>query len=237
MKNKKKRILIVLYALALTFALLFAYLYFNGRSGMHPNPQPKDGDIRVACVGDSITYGSTVKNWPANNYPILLDNLLGDGYCANNYGISGGALLSSTDKPYCDTEVYADSIAFLPDIVVIMLGTNDSKANNWTYSADFAAQLNALIDTYEALSTAPQIILCTPCKAYSDAFSIQETEILQIVDVVRSVATQRNLCLVDIRTLSELHPEWFETDGIHPNNDGAAAIADAVYEAITDVSK
>lgn len=36
--------------------------------------------VRVACVGDSITYGFTSSNAALHSYPSQLQNLLGDGY-------------------------------------------------------------------------------------------------------------------------------------------------------------
>ena len=57
---------------------VFAYLYNQGLSGLYINTQPKDGQIKVACVGDSITYGHSVSNWKENNYPKVLQELLGE---------------------------------------------------------------------------------------------------------------------------------------------------------------
>lgn len=82
--------------LVLSFAILigggFAYLYFNGMSGMSNTTEAKDGQIRIACVGDSTTYGHGISNWPKNNYPAILQNLLGEGYHVNNYGVSSHAV-------------------------------------------------------------------------------------------------------------------------------------------------
>ena len=230
--KRHKIALCVFLVLLILFALLFGYAYFNGRSGLRHNPDPQAGDICIACVGDSITYGSTVSNWPQNNYPKVLDDLLGDGYTVCNYGISGGCLLSTSDKPYRNTDVYPLSQSLDPHIVVLMLGTNDSKTENWTNAADFKEQMIALIEDYRALPSAPTICLCTPCKAYSDIYSIQESEISQIVPIIHEICAEYDLTLIDIRTLSENHPEWFAKDGVHPNNDGAAAIARAVAQAI-----
>ena len=235
-KSKKIKILLVTVVFLLAvFSGLFVYAYFNGRSGLHPNPNSSVGDVRIACIGDSITYGSTVKNWPKNNYPVILGNMLGDGYTVCNYGISGGTLLNSADKPYMQTEMFSASVDFLPDVVVLMLGTNDSKQDNWTNEIDFYDQLNAFIDEYESLSSKPSIILCTPCKAYSDIYTIQDTVVFKVAEITKRTASERGLALVDIHAISEHHPEWFETDGVHPNNDGAAAIAEAVYQAILSI--
>lgn len=235
--KKKSKVLkvtgIVLCVFFVLFAGLFVYAYFNGRSGLRHNQEANAGDIKVACVGDSITYGSQVSNWPKNHYPLLLDQLLGEGYAVHNYGLSGATLLSSADKPYTSTDVYTASVAFEPDVVVIMLGTNDSKTNNWTDAEDFRNQLITFISNYSELPSCPEIYLCTPCKAYSDGYTIQDAQVTIAAQVVREVAEQLNVPLIDIHALSEQHPEWFEKDGIHPNNDGAAAIAQEVYTALT----
>ena len=235
MKSQKRIIkttLIVLCVLALLVVCALAYAYFNGRSGIRHNPEAAENDIRIACVGDSITYGSQVSNWPQNHYPLLLNNLLGNGFTVHNYGVSGAALLHTADKPYANTGVYSDSITFAPDIVIIMLGTNDTKTRNWTNAEDFRTQLTELLSVYSALPSAPDIYLCTPCKAYSDKFTIQDECIETVAQVVQDVATELELPLVDIRSLSVQHPEWFIKDGIHPNNDGARAIAQAIADAI-----
>ena len=71
-KTKKKKGLIVVGVIALVLALLigggFAYLYFNGMSGMSNTSEAQEGQIKVACIGDSITYGHGISNWPQNNY-------------------------------------------------------------------------------------------------------------------------------------------------------------------------
>ena len=45
--------------------------------------------IKVACVGDSVTYGHGISNWPKNNHPFILGSILGDEYTVNNYGKAG----------------------------------------------------------------------------------------------------------------------------------------------------
>lgn len=229
----KKVLIITFFVILVLYAVVFAYAYFNGRSGLRHNQTPDSGDIRVACVGDSITYGSQVSNWPQNHYPLLLNQLLGESYTVHNYGISGATLLSSADKPYIGTKIYPHSIAFEPDVVVIMLGTNDAKTNNWTNADDFRNQFSAFIDVYLELPSKPEVFLCTPCKAYSTGYSIQDERIEIAAQIIREVAEGKGLQLIDIRLLSEQHPEWFEKDGIHPNNDGAAAIAQEVYHILT----
>src|SRR5882757_6805569 len=56
--------------------------------------------INVACVGDSITYGSGASDPATKSYPAVLAGLLGGGYAVGNFGHGGTTLLKSGDFPY-----------------------------------------------------------------------------------------------------------------------------------------
>lgn len=236
MKKAFKIILIILLVLVLIIAAGFAYLYFNGLSGMSQTTEAEDGQIKVACVGDSITYGHGIKNWPKNNYPKQLQGLLGDSYHVNSYGVSGRAVHPDSDQPYTVLQHYQDSMAYDADVVVFMMGSNDSKPENWFGEEEYKAELLKLLDSYGDA----EIILCTPATAFFldgqtnglANYDIQPWVVDQIAQIVRDVAAERGYTLLDIHELTADHPEWFEADGIHPDNDGAAAIAEAVCEAI-----
>ena len=92
--------------------------------------------VKIACVGNSITYGSGIKNQFQNSYPGLLSQLLGEGYDVRNFGISARVLLNKGDHPYMHEQKFRDLLAFQPDIVTIKLGTNDSKPWNWRYGKE-----------------------------------------------------------------------------------------------------
>ena len=238
MKSKKilRVVLIVVLVLVLVVGCGFTYLYFNGMSGMGQLTEPAEGQIKVASVGDSITYGHGVSNWPKNNYPKVLQGLLGDDYHVNSYGVSGRAVHPNSDQPYTALDHYQQSIAYDADYVVFMMGSNDAKPENWFGAEEFKAELLKILDSYGDA----QIVLCTPATGfYLDGktegpanYDIQPAVVEEIADIVRQVAQERGYTLVDINDLTENHPEWFEADGIHPNNDGAAAIAKAVGDAL-----
>ena len=120
---KLLKILKVLAIIVLVIVLILAagitFLYFNGLSGIAQTSEPEEGQIKVACVGDSITYGHGIKNWPKNNYPVLLQNLLGDGYHVNSYGVSGRAVQDNSDQPYRALPHYEESVAYDADIIVL----------------------------------------------------------------------------------------------------------------------
>ena len=237
MKKVLKILLIILLALILIVACGFAYLYFNGISGMSNTTDAKDGQIKVACVGDSTTYGHGIKNWPKNNYPSVLQNLLGDTYHVNNYGVSSFAVQLSADRSYRTLPHYQESLSYDADYVVFMMGSNDSKPENWKGADAFKTDLLSLLDTYGDA----EIILCTlPAAFFLEGqtegvtnHDIQPLIVGEIAEITREVAQERGYTLIDIHAFTANHPEWFEKDGVHPSNEGAAAIAQEVYTVIS----
>lgn len=239
MKRKKvgKGVLVVLLVLALIVCGGYGYLYFNGLSGIRSIAEAAGGQIKVACVGDSTTYGHGISNWPQNNYPKRLQNLLGNGYCVNNFGVSGYAVQATSDRPYASREEYQQSLAFDGDFVVFMMGTNDTKPENWQGSDAFKTELVALLDSYGDA----EVILCTPTAAFFldgetegiTSHNIQPLVVEEVAQIVRDVAQERGCVLLDIYALTSGHPEWFDKDGVHPNGEGAAAIAQEVYALLT----
>ena len=131
--------------------------------------------IKVACIGNSITAGSGVKNRDKDSYPSVLGQMLGKDYLVRNYGISGRIIINKGDNPYLKEKTYQDALKFLPDIVIIKLGTNDSKPQNWKYKNDFKSDLEAMICDFQSLSSHPKIYLCTPAKAYGIQWGINDS--------------------------------------------------------------
>ena len=238
MKKFLKIILIILLVLIVAVVAGFLYLYTHGLSGITcNNGEPREGQIKIACVGDSITYGHGIKGWAKNNYPVRLQNLLGESYHVQSFGVSGRAVQDNSDQPYRALEHYQNSLAYDADIVIFMMGTNDSKPENWHGEEAFKAAMIDLLDSYGDA----EIILCTPATSFfmEDSvapltnYDIQPEVADKIAEIVRDIAAERGCTLVDIHALTAENPQWFEADGVHPNNDGAAAIAKAAYEAIT----
>ena len=242
---KLKKIGRILMLLALVLAMLigagFAYLYFNGMSGMSNTTVASEGQIKVACVGDSITYGHGVKNWPKNNYPVLLQKLLGDQYHVNSYGVSGRAVQDNSDQPYRALPHYQESIAYEADIIVFMMGSNDSKPENWFGEEAFKNALMDLLDDYTQGEKKPAIYICTTpaCFFTEDSEGELTSHDLRpayadtIAEITRQTAEELGYPVIDIHALTKENPQWFAKDGVHPNNDGAAAIAQEVFNALT----
>ena len=189
--------------------------------------------IRVACVGDSITYGAGVENRIANNYPRVLGKLLGEQYHVNNFGVNGATLLKKGDKPYWKLPAFQRVTDFDPHVVVIKLGTNDSKPQNWKFSADYANDLRALVAHFRQLPSKPQIWLCKPVPVARTRWGINEKTVKgEVIPLIEKVAQQEKLPIIDLFSALENHRELFP-DGVHPNAAGAKIIATTVHAAIT----
>ena len=241
--NKVKNVLTVLLILTVSGLLVFGYMFFNCLSGIRLNQKYKDGQIKVALVGDSVTYGHSIKNWPKNNYPTLLSDMLGDDYCVMSFGVSGSTVQPDGDQPYDLTKAYLWSHKYEADIIVLMLGSNDSKPENWKGAEKFKEEYLSFYDSYTSALTPAKMILCTPPTAYYpdgiteglSNYDIQPDIIEDIADIVREVADEKGCSLIEINDLTENRRDLFGKDNVHPNNDGAKAIAEAVYEYIIDL--
>ena len=110
---------------------------------------------KIACIGNSITFGHGIKDRENFHYPAQLQRYLGNDYEVVNFGVSATTMLLKGDFPYVTTEQYKQSLAFLPDIVIIKFGTNDTKSKNWKYREDFIRDYQAFIDSYRNLSSHP----------------------------------------------------------------------------------
>lgn len=193
---------------------------------------PAKDAIRVACIGNSITYGDRIVNRMHDSYPAVLGRRLGTGYNVKNFGICGCTLMNKGDHPYMETWAWKAALTFNPDIVIIKLGTNDSKSFNWQHKADFKKDLQAMLDTLEAMPSHPQIYLCYPSKAYLTGDRINDSIIADgIIPLIRQVARKNNLPVIDIYSAMDGKPELFP-DNVHPNEKGAAIIARTIYNAL-----
>lgn len=194
--------------------------------------------IRIACIGNSITYGSGVANREKNSYPQQLQNMLGNGYQVMNFGVSGRTLLRKGNYPYWATAEFKKAIASNPDIVFIKLGTNDSKAINRPFLNEFENDYNDLIDSLRQLPSAPRIILLLPVPSFmKDSNQIYDPVIRQqIIPHIQNVAYKTGCEVIDLYSLFIDKPELLP-DGIHPSSLGATIIAKRLYEAVMLNSK
>jgi lysophospholipase L1-like esterase len=186
-------------------------------------------DVRVACVGDSITALS--------GYPQKLQILLGGEYLVANFGVSGSTICQSSRLPYVNQPQFEKAGKFNPDIVLIMLGTNDAN-HELTYSdASLEEDYTNLVESFQSLPSSPQVFVVTsppiftpPDSAYNNANLINNVN-----PRVASFAERMNLPTIDLYTAFGDHAEYFE-DGVHPTDEGASLIASTLYDSVTAYS-
>lgn len=189
--------------------------------------------IKIACVGNSITYGAGVANREKNSYPKQLQNMLGDRYELMNFGVSGTTLLKKGNSPYWNTDAYKKALQSQPDIVFIKLGTNDSKGFNRPFYGEFESDYTALIQSFRQLETHPRIILLLPIPSFlEDSTSIYDPIIKeQIIPRIQKVAFETGCEVINLYSLfidkADLVP-----DKIHPTSLGATLIAKRLYEVV-----
>lgn len=189
--------------------------------------------IKIACVGNSITYGAQVANREKNAYPEQLQAMLGDQYKVRNFGISGRTLLKKGDKPYWETKAYEEALQFKPDVVFIKLGTNDSKLHNRIHMADFETDYTDLINSFTEANKDARIILLLPVPAFtSDTTGIWNQVITKkIIPLTQLVAYKTKSEVLDLYQLFIDQPGLL-SDKVHPSSLGATVIAQRLYETL-----
>lgn len=194
--------------------------------------------IKIACIGNSITYGSGIKDRANDSYPAVLCRLLGaDKYDVRNYGVGARTLLNKGDHPYMKEQAYRDALAFNPDIVTIKLGTNDSKPYNWKHHAEFKDDLRTLIRSFQELESHPQVYLCYPIPGTRWGWGINDSTTLHhVIPYIEEVATEMNLPIIDLYTAFGPYIHLMP-DQIHPNPDGAAIIAHEIATVLNEKDK
>lgn len=201
---------------------------------------------RVACVGDSITFGSTLRDVEHDSYPAQLARLLGPRWEVRNFGVSGATLLKKGNKPYTNEKAYGQALEFKPDVVVIKLGTNDSKhpgdgvpdsetsPDNWRHKDEFVADYKQLVDAFRNANPQVKVYVCTPVPAITGRWGINGKAIHEeVLPLVKRAATELGANLIDLHAALDGKAELFP-DTIHPNAKGAGLIARAVYKSIAD---
>lgn len=189
--------------------------------------------IKIACIGNSITYGVGTRNPAKDSYPAVLGQMLGDGYEVRNFGVSARTMLMKGDNPYMKEERYRQALDYNPDIVTIKLGTNDTKPQNWRYKSDFKKDMETMIRTLRALPSKPEIYLCYPIPAYAVQWGINDSIIVHgVMPVINRLATKYGLKVIDLHTPLTGMKECF-ADNVHPNEKAAVRIAQAIYRQLT----
>lgn len=197
---------------------------------------------KVACVGNSITEGYGI--WDKKKYPEHLQDMLGSDYKVENFGHSSQMFRKNSNESYWKSAKFTAAYNMAPDIVVIELGTNDSKyyfngPENYYGKTDRAEMLRdyeALIDTFAHQPQAPKIYATLQPYANKYDWFITDTAIVnQINPIIKEAAENKGATLIDLH--AEFNkPEWLLEDNVHPNETGAKELAKIIAKAILSPS-
>ncbi len=187
---------------------------------------------KIACVGDSITEGHGLKCQSKTAYPFVLDSILGSEYQVQNCGRSATTLQRQGDFPYWIAKEFGNVFAYKPDIIIIKLGTNDTKPYNWD-SKRFETEYQALIDTFKTITTKPKFYLCLPVPVYKTNWGINDSTVTAgVIPAIKNIAAKNNIEIIDLYNGLSNMPGLFP-DGVHPIEEGEKIMAQIVAKSIT----
>ena len=227
-------------------AALVIVVLLVGASSLDASPlanhnKKSPAPLRVACVGNSVTYGYGLRNRERDAYPVRLQEMLDDKYGSGrfevgNFGRSGATLLYKGHRPYIQQPEFQQALNFKPDWVVIHLGLNDTDPRNWPdWKEEFIPNYRALIDSFRVVNPEARIAIClmTPIFDRHPRFQSGTRDWhAQIQEAIRTVARGANVQLIDLYTPLHSRPDLFP-DALHPNPEGAKILAQTVYGALT----
>ena len=219
MKNKKLMLLTITLAILITTSGIAAFDMSN------LNKNHSADEVRVACVGDSITGGT--------EYPADLWRLLGgENYTVGNFGVGGSTAALDSWNPYINNSAFQEAKEFQPNIVIIMLGTNDANPLIRTNNESFVKDYLKLVEEFQSLSSKPKIYLVKPPPIFCNGTTPSAEYFANyVIPQIEQVANQTNLPIIDVYSALANYSELFR-DGVHPDEQGAILIANEIYKAI-----
>ncbi len=187
-----------------------------------------NGAIKVATVGDSLTYGYGLDNRELEAYPSILAEKLGSHYQVLNFGLSGRSLQSTSDYPYLKEKNARLSLESEPDIVIIMMGSNDSRKAYWNEER-FTVEYKEMVELYLNLSSQPDVFLVVPPYIPTSRFGLNNEIVrdrLQIL--IPKIARELALPVINLYPVTEGHADYY-SDGLHLTPLGNRVIAREIF--------
>ena len=219
--------------------------------------------IKVACIGEHSTHSTEFsatnrETQPVGKqeYPAMLQTLLGTGYDVRNFGDCCGSVLQGyavqETHPYVlgsnpgGGPGYQESLAFLPDIVIIgSWGRHDwgmdmAAAEVWSV-AGFQQGYDDLLQRYRTLSSHPKIFVSLPIPILNGQGDVPDKGVTtsSMLPIFRAIAAKYDLPTIDLYTPFLNHMDLFKqppgahSEGEHVTDDGLRVIANTVFAAMT----
>jgi lysophospholipase L1-like esterase len=187
--------------------------------------------VIIACIGASDVSTPTPYGTP--NWPVYIAPMLGSGYTIDNFGASGTTMIQNGNAPYWNTSQYVAATNSYPNIVIIMLGSNDSKPQNWADQTNYIPDYEQLIDQFRNLPTHPRIYVVTLLTAYGAGnYGITDPIVTGIITPwIRQIGFDEGLAVIDVNAATKNMPENFPDD-IHPDIAGAQVVAETIFNGL-----
>ena len=195
-------------------------------------PETVKGKVNIACIGDSVTRGAGVRGRRKQTWECFLNEKLGEDYHVLNCGISGCTLQKEGDCPYTGSTLYPHTLNLKADVYLVMLGSNDTKPQNWN-EENYKTQLKEFLKGYLSLDNHPRVIVMIPTECFPDktgkvAFHINKHIIDGVLPgIIRKTAEDLGIETIDLLTPTLDHEERY-VDGVHPNEEGNRHIAEVI---------
>jgi lysophospholipase L1-like esterase len=187
--------------------------------------------IKVAFVGNSITQGPGREN--PGSFPLQVGKILGDAYQVKNFGIGGRTLLKKGDFPYWNEPQFQEVKDFQPDVVLIKLGTNDSKPQNWAHKGEFVQDyLDLIAEFRDHMPKDGKVYVMLPVPVTRENFGINpeimnSEQRLMLFEIIQKSGAE----VIDLYTPLQDKPELFP-DGVHPTAEGLTIMARVISRRI-----
>lgn len=192
--------------------------------------------VKVACIGDSVTFGFGISPRDSLSYPAQLQGMLGNEYMVKNFGKNGATLLRNGHNPYFKSEEFENALEFVPDIAIVHLGLNDTDPRNWPpFQGEFESDYALLIDTLKAINPKVRVLIAelSPIFSGHPRFKSGTRDWhKEIREKIRQVAQDNHVELLDFYSPLHTRPDLFP-DQIHPTSEGTTILARTIFQTIT----
>ncbi len=208
--------------------------------------------IKVACIGDSITYGYLLDHPERDAFPAQLQRMLGDGYDVRNFGVPGlGVYLhlpwhsANGRRAWSLSPECSQALAWEPDVVISNLGANDLEEypREALSSPDgtpalahgtFRTQYAAVLKAFKADGRKPRILMWTRlCAMKAENVAKYGASLAAIADDLQAVAAEAGAEGFDayaVTATSAQTEDW--PDATHPPASVHRALAEALLAAL-----
>lgn len=208
--------------------------------------QTTSDTVKIACIGDEIVYGSTASDVSKTSYPAELQQMLNSRFGKGKFKVSNYATTSQSyvadferadagSNRYQYTDQYRKMRKDKPDVVIMMLGTNDvAYLTDGERCDEYKKAYVDLIKDIKTMSSTPLVFVCTPIVRYTAYSTSVAMEVLRNATV--KAANEANAYVIDTYNITKEYfsSALFETDGKHPNDAGYKELAEVVMSGISE---